>query len=396
MNNKFVIDTNALLLYLSMIDLDGEIIIPEIVLHELDRLKIGDSDTSYRARQAVRALKSKDSIIYDHEFGKQHPAALLSNDDVIVQCAVKHSAKLISGDFLAQLKATALGVEIYEPDGNTEEYSGYEEIVMDDNEIAEFYENMDINKYEINENQYIIIRNESGKLIEIAKWNGNKYITIRQGKYKTDMFGDFKPYDEHQICAMDSLETNQMTMIKGKAGAGKSVIALNYAWSQLEKNKYDKLIIFTNPVAAKNSAKLGYYPGTRDEKLLFSQTGTMLSAKFGGIEEVQHQIQTGKLVLLPFSDIRGFDSTGLKAIIWIIESQNLDIELMKTGISRVGDDCKLILDGDYYGQVDMDVYAGFNNGMRRVSEVYRGLDFYGEVELQHVHRSQMAKYADLL
>ena len=51
-------------------------------------------------------------------------------------------------------------------------------------------------------------------------------------------------------------------MIKGKPGSGKSLIALNYAIQQIERGKYSKLICFVNPVVSRNSAKLGYYPGT--------------------------------------------------------------------------------------------------------------------------------------
>lgn len=393
---KVVIDTNALLLYLNSIDFSNEIIIPEIVLHELDRLKVGVSDTAYRARQAVRKLKSSSHIYYDSDFGKNHPASSLSNDDVIVQCAKKHDAILFTGDFLAQLKAKTAGVSVIETENTDDGYSGYFEVVFNDYEIAKFYENLSDNSFGLFQNQYLIIKDKDEKVIEIARWNGDEFQFVRQKGLRTEMFGKFKPYDEHQECALDSLERNKLTMLKGKAGSGKSLIALNYAWSQIEKGKFDQLIVFTNPVASKNSARLGFYPGTRDEKLLNSQTGTMLSSKFGDIAEVQKQISYGKLVLLPFADIRGFDTTGLRAIIWIIESQNLDIELMRTGITRIGNDCKAILDGDYNGQVDMDEYAGFNNGMRRVSEVFRGLPFYGEVELKNVHRSEMAKYADLL
>ncbi|MNH66547.1 PhoH-like protein [compost metagenome] len=393
---KVVIDTNALLLHLNSIDFENEIIIPEIVLHELDRLKIGVNDTAYHARQAIRKLKSLNGIYYDHDFGKSHPASALSNDDVIVQCAKSHGAHLLTGDFLAQLKAKSLGVQVVETDSSEDAYSGYVEVVLNDCEIAQFYENLGNNQFGLLQNQYLIIKDKHNTVIETARWDGNEFHYVRQKGFQTNMFGKFKPFDEHQVCALDSLERNKLTMLKGKAGSGKSLIALNYAWNQIERGKYDQLIVFTNPVASKNSARLGFYPGTRDEKLLNSQTGTMLSSKFGDIMEVQKQISYGKLVLLPFADIRGFDSTGLRAIIWIIESQNLDIELMRTGITRIGNDCKAILDGDNNGQVDMDEYAGFNNGMRRVSEVFRGLPFYGEVELKNVHRSEMAKYADLL
>ena len=61
-------------------------------------------------------------------------------------------------------------------------------------------------------------------------------------------------------------------------------------------------------MATKGSAKLGYLPGTRDEKLLDSQIGNLLASKLGDRTEVERMIEDGKLLLLPCSDIRGFDT----------------------------------------------------------------------------------------
>ena len=96
------------------------------------------------------------------------------------------------------------------------------------------------------------------------------------------------------------------------------------------------------------------------------------------------------------SDIRGYDTSGMKAGVYITEAQNMDIELMKLALERVGDDCLMILDGDSDAQVDLAQYAGVNNGMRRVSEVFRGENLYGEVTLRKVHRSRIAELAQLL
>ena len=50
---------------------------------------------------------------------------------------------------------------------------------------------------------------------------------------------------------------------------------------------------------------------------------------------------------------------------------------MRLFLQRVGKNCKVIIDGDYEEQVDMDVYAGSNNGMIAASTVFRGEDIYG-------------------
>lgn len=94
------------------------------------------------------------------------------------------------------------------------------------------------------------------------------------------------------------------------------------------------------------------------------------------------------------SDIRGYDTSGMNAGVYITEAQNMDISLMKLALQRIGDDSICIIDGDYNTQVDMNQYAGSNNGMRRMSEIFRGQDFYGEIELQNIYRSKIAEIAD--
>lgn len=167
--------------------------------------------------------------------------------------------------------------------------------------------------------------------------------------------------------AADSFTHNKITMIKGPAGSGKSLLSLGFLFSLLEKNRIDKIIIFCNTVAARNSAKLGYLPGSRDEKLLDSQIGNFLISKLGSRLEVERLIDSERLILLPMSDIRGYDTSGMQAGIYISEAQNLDIALMKLALQRIGEDSICIIDGDEKTQVDDINFAGANNGMRRVS-----------------------------
>ena len=105
-------------------------------------------------------------------------------------------------------------------------------------------------------------------------------------------------------------------------------------------------------------------------------------------------IDEEKLVLLPLSDIRGYDTTGMKAGIYITEAQNMDINLMKLALQRIGEDSICIIDGDCKTQVDDIHFAGSNNGMRRASQVFRGEDVYGEITLKNIHRSRIASIAE--
>lgn len=173
-------------------------------------------------------------------------------------------------------------------------------------------------------------------------------------------------------------------------------LSLSYLVQQLEQGMIDKIVIFCNPVAVRGAARLGFYAGDKLQKLLDSQIGNFLVSKFGGMYEVERLIQQEKLLLLPVSDLRGFDTTGLRAGVYITEAQNMSVDLMKLALQRIGEDCICIIEGDNKTQVDMEEYAGQNNGMRRMSEVFRGQDYFGQVELQLIHRSRIAKTAELM
>lgn len=125
-----------------------------------------------------------------------------------------------------------------------------------------------------------------------------------------------------------------------------------------------------------------------------SQIGNLLISKFGGRDIIEDLIASEQLVLLPMSDIRGYDTSGMAAGIYLSEAQNLDRTLIKLALQRIGEDCVCIIDGDSKTQVDDIHFSGSNNGMKRVSKVYRGTEIYGEVELQNIYRSRIAAIAE--
>lgn len=275
--------------------------------------------------------------------------------------------------------------------------------VDDESEIESIYQNLENNKYNLHINQYVIFesktqldRSKYPLTLDCLKWTGKELVRVNPKGFTTQSFGKFKPYDYYQKAAIDSILNNDVTMIKGHAGAGKSLIGLYTAWHLIERGKLDRIIIFTNPVKTKNAEALGFYKGDRTEKLLDSQIGIMLSSKFGSIERVSELIQEGTITLLPFSDIRGYDTTSeAKTLVWITEAQNLDSELLKLGLQRIGNNTKVIVDGDPTAQVDKESYHK-HNGMNRMSDVFNGQDYYGEIALKNIYRSKIAERAQLM
>jgi predicted ribonuclease YlaK len=278
-----------------------------------------------------------------------------------------------------------------------DDYVGYKEFYFTEEEMAYFYSNPAEYGKDLYINEYINIYDKnSQERVDTLLWTGEEFRQLKYKSFISKQLGEVKPYrgDIYQAMVSDSLMNNKITMIKGPAGAGKSHLAIGYLFSLLDRGKIDKIIVFCNTVATKNAAKLGFYPGSRDEKLLDSQIGNFLSSKIGGKIAVEQLIDSEKLLLLPMSDIRGYDTSGMNAGIYITEAQNLDVELLKLALQRVGEDSIIILDGDTKSQVDLADYEGSNNGMRRVSKVFRGEDIYGEVELKQIHRSKIAEIAN--
>ena len=385
---KTLIDTNVLLEDISVLEHYSPAVICLPVLEELDRLKIShDNDVAYKAREAIRKLK-KSHVEFDID-----EVDLEKTDNRILDYALRHGYRLLTNDLHLQLKARAIGVEVENYIPQIENYTGYKEVVFGDEELASWYEGNKNNNWGLINNQYLLVKYKD-TYVGVWKYINGEFKEVFDKYIDSKMLGKIKPLDLFQRCAIDSLYTNQVTVLKGKAGSGKSLLSLAYAISEIERGNYERLIIFTNPVPVLNSAKLGFYPGDKNEKLLSSNIGNMLISKFGDKVAVEMLVNQNKLVLLPFSDIRGFDTSGTKAIIYITEAQNLDVNLMKIAAQRVGEECKFIIDGDNEAQVDLEVFSGKRNGMRRLSEVFRGQSFYGEVELKNIYRSKIAELAD--
>ena len=400
------------LLELQQAIFESNFIISNITLTELESIKTSfskDEDVKWRARQVLHLLKENEDkysvILYnaniDDEIIKNY--GLLNNDDSRIIASAYGYYRRDNDIVFSTLdlscyevaKSIGLPAELSgEDDGD--DYHGYKQIYLPDNELAFFYNEIlpnGQNPYELEKNEYLFITDLSEKIIDKYRWDGESYIPLQYKVAESTMFGKVAPKDVYQQAALDSLFTNQITMLRGAAGSGKSYLAFGYMFKMLEENKIEKIIIFCNTVATKGSAKLGFYPGSRTEKLLDSQIGNLLESKIGDRIMVEKLISDGQLVLLPMSDIRGYDTTGMKAAIYISEAQNLDIELMRLALQRVGDDSICIIDGDDKTQVDMSMYGGTHNGMKRVSKVFRGQHFYGELELKNIYRSKIAEIA---
>ena len=414
-------DTCSLLLRANnLFDEEEKFAISSITLEELENIKtsnLKDPDIKYAARKLLHILDEHYGAYNVHIFKESMLEPIkekdlsITNDTRILATAYDYKNNynnniiFITNDLALKNIANLFFNNEYIMSINEDiddEYCGYKEIKFNTDKTLElFYSNYKTGygqflpeDEQLLINEYLIMKNKDNEIIDKLVWTGEGFRNISFTAFESKHFGKIKPLDTHQQLVADSFNHNKITLIKGPAGSGKTLLALGYLFSQLERQKIDKIIIFCNTVAAKNSAKLGFLPGTRDEKLLDSQIGNLLSSKLGSRIEVERLIDDEKLILLPMSDIRGYDTTGMRAGIYISEAQNLDIPLMKLALQRIGDDSICIIDGDARTQVDDINFAGANNGMRRMSKVFRGHDIYGEIELKQIHRSEIGRIAE--
>ena len=105
-------------------------------------------------------------------------------------------------------------------------------------------------------NDYVIFNVEG--VFQNYKWNGATYTKVDDRKVKSFNFGkyDSPARSLTKACAIDSLYENDMTAISGKAGSGKSTLALYVAMNLIEKHKYNRLIIMSNPLPLRGRKRL--------------------------------------------------------------------------------------------------------------------------------------------
>lgn len=406
---KYTVDTNILLANPEILKKGYDIVVPSIVLREIENLerKKDQGRLQLQVRVAKRALREAEEAGLVTFYTDDYHASLNGYsdtyaDNIILEFARATGCGIISNDILLLFKAKSLGLEILELEEEVDNYLGYQEVELSQEDTDSLiYQNLDKNIFSLGVNEYLhIVDPDTGKTRDLLKWTGEwlERITDNKGrilkKIVTHDLGSVTAKDVYQVMAMDSIENHQVTMLRGKPGSGKTLLAVSEAWNLKEKEGY-RVVVFYNPTPSKDAIEIGFYPGDNTEKFLSTSAGNMLKAKFGGEDIIRGSIISGDLEILPFVDLRGWDSATSdgKTIVLILEAQNLTTELLKMGLQRIDENTKVIIDGDYEQQIDKHIYAN-DNGMKRASEILRGEDLYGEVKLKNVYRSRLADIVD--
>ena len=398
-------DTNAILKLQDKI-FEEDFIISSVTLQELEHIKVSrnkDDQVKYEARKALHLLDDNsdkyDVVVYDNAIenyilGKN--MEITPDTKIVGSCAFIKAMKdvvFVTDDIACKMIArkifnlTVKGVN-NEP---VDIYKGYREINLDEQEMAHFYQNLSENVLGLLTNEYLLLKDCDGNIVDKLKWNGEAYQTIRSKPYKSNMFGTLKPLDDIQSFAMDSINTNDITVLYGKAGSGKTTLPLNYIMQEIEKGRYKKCYIVYSYEPLKGAKTLGFEKGDHITKLIYSASiGNILASKFGDIQQVEYMIDRDMLDIIPTANIRGWECPS-DSILLCTESQNLDVYTLKTIIQRCKSGCKQIYEGDVIEQKDTNIQ---NVGINRLIDVFKGYKSFGCVKLKNNYRSELSELAD--
>jgi phosphate starvation-inducible PhoH-like protein len=154
---------------------------------------------------------------------------------------------------------------------------------------------------------------------------------------------DLRPYNDNQKLYLNYLHTHPQILVTGYSGTGKTFLAASYAANMYAAREIDKIIITRPNISV--GKDLGYFPGTLEEKIApwVAPVLDVLTEQLGkGV--VDTAIKSGNIEMAPLSTMRG--RSFKNSFVLMDEAQNLTIPEMKMFLTRVGQNCKVVINGD--------------------------------------------------
>lgn len=420
----YIIDTNVLIhdpLSLSRFQ-DNHIIIPIVVLEELDDLKRGTNEIAKNARDAIRHLDrlrekgslsegitingggslkveldpANSSALLPPEFPKNKPDnRILAISKYLVNKIQDMPVILVSKDANLRVKGDALGIrsEDYKSDKVVEKPVAIKEVTV----TEWFSDRICKTSPKLRLNEYAVIKGDEKE--RVVKGSGI------EGKSQLLLFNSpwgLKPQNPEQTAAIDALLDNKIQLVAliGIAGTGKTLMGLAAGLEMVEKRIYKKMVWTRSLIPV--GRDLGYLPGNIQEKM-FPWTASVVDNLRVLLEQEQlvkdrrnlppsHQyiIDSGMLSIEPYIYIRGRSLPNTYIV--IDEAQNLTPHEVKTIITRAGINSKIVLMGDP-DQIDNPYLDAFSNGLVYVAEKFKDEHIFTSITLPKGVRSELADIA---
>ena len=446
----YVLDSNVLIHDPSAIlqFQEHQVVIPMIVLEELDKLKMGKQSIASDCRQAIRQIdriignappteiakgvpilrddeqtRGSLSILLD-SFEQSSPVLPTNlNDNKIINSLVKlqqnnpeRDVTLITKDINMRLKARGCGIaaQDYHNDQLLSDVDlleqGFHALTgsfwQEQHQVETFHdatgtyhkvlkealpENIHINHFIIDEQEFVgritAINDETVTLIDLPK----EHLMQQQA-------WGLKPQDIIQALALNLLLDPNIHLVSltGQAGSGKTILALAAAIEMTVAKKQFKRIIATRSTRGLDE-DIGYLPGTEAEKMepWLGAITDNLEALHNGDEDapssVDYILQKVPLQFKSLNYIRG--RSFQQSLILIDECQNLTPHQIKTIITRAGSGSKVICLGNL-SQIDTPYLSPISTGLTYLVERFKDFEYGGTITLQGSPRSILAEYAE--
>ncbi|MCY7721626.1 PhoH family protein [Bacillus safensis] len=440
MSKIYVLDTNVLLQDPNSIFSfeDNEVVIPAVVLEEVDSKKRYMDEVGQNARRVSRlidglrskgklhekiTLESKGTLRIELNHRSFHELQEIfiekTNDNRILAVAKNLSLEeetkphgrpviLVSKDVLVRVKADAIGLqaEDFLSDRvlqNEDIDNGYHELYIPTEQLNTFYKQSqlpikEVTSAPLNPHQFVIMKgNEGGSALGMLD---QKAEHVKRLIYDQEHVWGIRPKNVQQTMALELLLRRDIPLVTliGKAGTGKTLLALAAGLMQTEDlGMFKKLIVARSIVPV--GKDLGYLPGEKEEKLR-----PWMQPIYDNLEFLFNTKKTGELDAI----LAGIGSIQVEALTYIRgrsipdqfiiidEAQNLTKHEVKTLLTRVGEGSKIVLMGDPE-QIDHPYLDSLNNGLTYVIERFKGQQISGHVKLVKGERSGLAQLAaDLL
>jgi len=206
-------------------------------------------------------------------------------------------------------------------------------------------------------------KNGNGNGNNVEKENLEETIIVKKTTKKQILI---TPKTQHQKELLQSIEENIVTIVYGPAGSGKSRISVVCGLKEFIEGKYKKLI-FTRPCVEANGENLGFLPGNLNEKIhpymypIFDFLSEYLAPK-----QIEDMMKLEKIMTLPLAFMRGV--TLKNAFVIFDEGQNSIPKQMRMFLTRIGDNCKVVINGDP-DQSDIKIKNGLVDACERLEGV---------------------------
>ena len=442
MRKAFILDTNVLLFDPQALFKFGnnDIVIPIVVLEEIDRFKREMSELGRHARMFSRMLddmraegelskgvKMPNGGVLTVELGGINPLPMElpmdKADNRILALAIsikkdqpKRPVVFVTKDVNLRIKADALGIvsEDYEPESVEPEqlYSGTATLSVDGGLIDEFYAQKRIpysgtvrEAGSLRPNQYAILKDAANPThTAMGRYSKDLDCLVPLFKPAEGLWGIF-PKNAEQAFAIDALMNDDIKLVSlvGKAGTGKTLLAIAAGLAKtVDEGVFQRLLV-SRPVFPLGK-DIGFLPGDIEEKLnpwmqpIYDNIDFLFGATAGrgkrgagkGCQELMNQ---GLLQIEPLTYIRGRSIPQQYLI--VDESQNLTPHEIKTIITRAGDDTKIVLTGDSF-QIDNPYVDSANNGLVHLVDRFKDESISAHITLTKGERSKLSELASNL